>query len=58
MLEITILLNFYRELNVNFSLALKIYIDSLSFLNAINFYFKVFYKKYQCFGKFQCILVF
>ena len=39
-----ILLNFYRELNVNFSLSLKIYIDSLTFLNAINFYFKVFYK--------------
>ena len=32
-----ILLNFYRELNVNFSLSLKIYIDSLTFLNAINF---------------------
>ena len=39
-----ILLNFYRELNVNFSLSLKINIDSLTFLNAINFYFKVFYK--------------
>ena len=43
--KITILLNFYRELNFNFSLSLKIYIDSLTFLNAINFYFKVFYKK-------------
>ena len=39
-----ILLNFYRELNVNFSLSLKNNIDSLTFLNAINFYFKVFYK--------------
>ena len=56
--KITILLNFYRELNLNFSLSLKIYIDSLTFLNAINFYFKVFYKKYKRFGKFQCILVF
>ena len=40
--KITILLNFYGELNVNFSLSLKIYIDSSTFLNAINFYFKVF----------------
>ena len=56
--KITILLNFYRELNVNFSLSLKIYVDSFTFLNAINFYFKVFYKKYKCFGKFKCILVF
>ena len=40
--KITILLKFYWELNVNFSLSLKIYIDSLTFLNAINFYFKVF----------------
>ena len=47
--KITILLNFYRELNLNFSLSLKIYIDSLTFLNAINFYFKVFYKKYKRF---------
>ena len=41
--KITILLNFYRKLNVNLSLPLKIYIDSLTFLNAINFYFRDFY---------------
>ena len=32
----------FIELNLNFILSLKIYIDSLTFLNAINFYFKVF----------------
>ena len=56
--KITILLIFYIELNVNFSISLKIYFDSLTFLNAIFFYIKDFYKKYQCFGKFQRILVF
>ena len=54
--KITILLNFYRELNVNFSLSLKIYIDSLTFLNAINFYFKVFYKKISMFWEISVYL--
>ena len=43
--KITILMNFYRELNVNFSLSLKIYIDSLTFLNAVKLLFQSFLQR-------------
>ena len=43
--KITILLNFYKKLNVNFSLSLKIYFDSLTFLSAINFHISKFFTK-------------